>query len=85
MGRPVVSTRLGAEGFPVTHGRELLVADTPADFAAAVVSLLHSPERRAELARAGRAFVERRYDWGVIVPQVEAVYASPGRLGPLAS
>jgi len=74
MGAPIVSTRLGAEGFPVTHGRELLLADTPAEFAAAVVSLLRSPERRVELRRVGRVFVERRYDWRVIVPIVEAVY-----------
>jgi glycosyltransferase involved in cell wall biosynthesis len=74
MGKPMVSTRLGAEGYPVTHGRELLLADTPADFAAAVVALLRSPEQQAELGRVARAFVERWYDWRVIVPQVEAVY-----------
>ncbi len=76
MGKPVVATRLGAEGYPVTEGRELLLADTPADFAAAVVRLMRDPQRRAELGRAGRAFVEERYDWRVIVPLVEAVYAS---------
>ncbi len=74
MGRPVVATRLGAEGYPVTDGRELLLADTPADFAAAVVTLLRTPERRVELGQAARAFVERWYDWRTIVPRVEAVY-----------
>jgi glycosyltransferase involved in cell wall biosynthesis len=76
MGRAIVTTRLGAEGYPVTHGRELLLADEPADFAAAVVVLLRAPERRAELGQAARAFVERRYDWRVIIPQVEAAYHS---------
>jgi len=74
MGKPVVATRLGAEGYPVTHGREMLLTDTPADFAAEVVGLLRAPERGVELGRAGRAFVEERYDWRVIVPKVEAVY-----------
>ena len=74
MGKAAVSTSLGAEGFPVTGGRELYLADTPADFAARVVALLRGPERRAELGRAGRAFVEQRYDWRAIVPLVEAVY-----------
>jgi len=74
MGKPVVATRLGAEGYPVTHGRELLLADTPADFAAAVVALLRTPGRCAELGRAARAFVEQQYDWQVIVPRVEAIY-----------
>jgi sugar transferase (PEP-CTERM/EpsH1 system associated) len=76
MGKPVVSTRLGAEGFPVTHGQELLLADEPEPFADAVVSLLRSPERREALGRAGRAFVEARYDWRAIVPLVERVYQS---------
>jgi sugar transferase (PEP-CTERM/EpsH1 system associated) len=74
MGKPVVATSLGAEGFPVTHNRELLVADTAADFAAAVVALLRTPEQREELGQAGRVFVEQRYDWRVIVPRVEAAY-----------
>ncbi len=74
MGKAVVATRLGAEGFPVTDGQELLLADTPDDFAAAVVALLGAPERRAELGRVARDFVERRYDWRVIVPRLEEVY-----------
>jgi sugar transferase (PEP-CTERM/EpsH1 system associated) len=76
MEKPVVATRLGAEGYPVMDGRELLLADTPADFAAAVLSLLHTSERRTELGQTARTFVERRYDWQIIVPQVEAVYES---------
>lgn len=77
MGKAVVATRLGAEGFPVTDGRELLLADSPADFAAAVVALLRAPERRVELGRVARAFVERGYDWQVVVPRMEAAYG-PG-------
>jgi len=79
MGKAMVATRLGAEGYPVAGGRELLLADTPADFAAAVVALLRAPERRAELGRVARAFVEQRYDWRVIVPRVEAVYEANPR------
>ncbi len=74
LGKAVVATRLGAEGYPVTDGREVLLADSPADFAAAVVGLLRDPGRREELGRAARALVERHYDWQVIVPLVEAVY-----------
>jgi sugar transferase (PEP-CTERM/EpsH1 system associated) len=78
MGKAVVATRLGAEGYPVTHGRELLLADTPTDFAAAVVALLRAPGRRATLGRVARTFVEQHYDWRVIVPRVEAAYRLVG-------
>jgi len=38
-GRPVVSTRLGAEGLPLTPGAHFLQADGAHDFAAAVLAL----------------------------------------------
>jgi sugar transferase (PEP-CTERM/EpsH1 system associated) len=76
MGKPVVATSLGAEGYPVADGRELSLADTPDDFAMTVVKLLRTPDWRAELGQAGRRFVEQQYDWRAIVPRLEAVYGS---------
>jgi sugar transferase (PEP-CTERM/EpsH1 system associated) len=60
--RAVVSTRLGAEGLDLADGRDLLLADAPADFARAVVGLLRDPFRRAEMGRQARIAAER-YDW----------------------
>ncbi len=74
MEKAVVSTRLGAEGYPVTDGDELVLADTPTDFAEAVVSLLRSPGRRAALGRTASSFVKQGYDWRAIIPHVEEVY-----------
>ncbi len=76
--RPIVSTSLGVEGIDVTHGRELLLADTPADFARAVLSLLedqrHGGAETQRLARAARRFVAERYDWDVLTPLLEQAY-----------
>ncbi|MCJ7739492.1 MAG: glycosyltransferase [Anaerolineae bacterium] len=74
MGKAVVSTRLGAEGYPVVDGQELVLADSPEDFASAVVELLNDPQWRRALGEQGRAFVEQHYDWKSIIPQVEALY-----------
>lgn len=74
LGKAIVSTSLGCEGYPVTSGQELLIADTPQDFARCVVGLLGDARRREELGRAGRRFVEERYDWRAIVPRLERVY-----------
>ena len=38
MGKAVVSTTIGAEGLPVTPGRDVLIADDPRAFAQAVVA-----------------------------------------------
>jgi glycosyltransferase involved in cell wall biosynthesis len=74
LGQAIVSTSLGCEGYPVTSGQELVTADTPQDFARCVVELLGDTWRREELGRAGRRFVEERYDWRAIVPGLERVY-----------
>ncbi len=79
LARPIVSTRLGAEGFAVQPGREMLIADSPDEFAHAVVSLLNDPPRAETLGQAGRAFVEARCDWKAIVPGLDEVYARAGK------
>jgi glycosyltransferase involved in cell wall biosynthesis len=74
MGRPVVTTTLGTEGLGATSGHELLVADDPAGFAAAIRSLLDDPALASRLGAAGRALVERRFDWEAIAADHEAIY-----------
>jgi len=71
----IVATSLGAEGFPVTHNRELLLADTPGDFAQAALALLDDPERRTCLGAAARRFAEATYGWDMLVPKLEALYS----------
>src|SRR5690606_26213162 len=39
-GMPLVTTTLGCEGIGVTHGKDVLIADTPEAFAEAVLRLL---------------------------------------------
>ncbi len=63
LGTPVVSTSKGIEGLSLEHGQHALVADTPAEFAAATARLLSQPELRAQLAAAGRRVARERYDW----------------------
>ena len=48
MALPLVSTSLGCEGLEVEHGKHLMVADEPAEFADRVVELLRDRERTRE-------------------------------------
>ena len=61
-GNAVVTTPLGVEGLTFEPGRDLLVAETDVDFAAAVVDLLRDPDRRAALGVRARA-AACRYEW----------------------
>jgi polysaccharide biosynthesis protein PslH len=72
MGKAVVSTTIGAEGLPLTPGLHGLLADDPANFAHAVVSLLRDAERRQKLGGAGRRLVEERYSWPQVAHNFEA-------------
>lgn len=75
-GRAVVSTKLGAEGLPVRPGENILIEDDPARFAAAVSSLLQSPECRLRIGAAGRRLYEREFTWQAAWDQLRAALAS---------
>jgi polysaccharide biosynthesis protein PslH len=66
MGKAIVSTTIGAEGLPVTNGKDILIADTPESFASAVVSLLRQPPQRKRLGLAARQLVANRYSWSKV-------------------
>jgi glycosyltransferase involved in cell wall biosynthesis len=86
MAKAVVSTTVGAEGLALESGRHFLAADTPHDFAHAIIRLLRDPARRQALGDAGRALVQENYSWATIARQFEArceevvaEHAYPGR------
>jgi polysaccharide biosynthesis protein PslH len=49
-GVPVVSTSVGAEGLPVTHGENVLLADEPEAFAEACLELLADAAKRQRIS-----------------------------------
>jgi polysaccharide biosynthesis protein PslH len=62
-GLPVVSTALGAEGLPARDGENILLADAPDQFAAAVTRLLACTDLRHRLGTTGRSLVEKEFTW----------------------
>jgi glycosyltransferase involved in cell wall biosynthesis len=70
MGKPVVSTTVGAEGLPVENGRDLFLEDDPERFAAVVVQLLRSPRLSRQLGEAARRLVETSYSWAAVAGEL---------------
>jgi sugar transferase (PEP-CTERM/EpsH1 system associated) len=66
MGKAVVSTSVGAEGLAVRSGENIILADTPNNFAQAVISLLRDPRRRQQLGNAARTLVQENYSWTIV-------------------
>lgn len=73
-GVATVSTRVGAEGYPLEHGKHVLLHDEPGPFAEAVLSLLRDTEKRQRLQEQGRQFA-KAYDWRRVVPRFNDLYA----------
>jgi glycosyltransferase involved in cell wall biosynthesis len=73
---PIVTTRIGCSGIAVEDGKHVMIADTPADFASAVLRVLRDPDLAAELGRNGRALVEAQYDYRAIGSQLLALYGA---------
>jgi glycosyltransferase involved in cell wall biosynthesis len=68
---PVVSTTLGAYGYEVTSGRELLIADSADDFTSSCRKMLEADGLAEQLAaNAWQAFQEN-WSWDAIGKQVE--------------
>jgi polysaccharide biosynthesis protein PslH len=63
MCKAVVSTSVGAEGLPVSHGQNIILSDTKESFAADIISLLSAPTRRQEIGQAARRLVVEKYSW----------------------
>lgn len=74
MGLSVVSTSIGAEGLAVKSGEHLLIADSPRDFADAVVRVLRDRELADHLGSSGRKLVCERYSWTRVGDQLLSLY-----------
>jgi glycosyltransferase involved in cell wall biosynthesis len=73
-GKAVVSTSLGAEGVPITHLNQAIIANKPEDFATHVVNLLSHYTSLAETGRNGWAWVKHHYSWEHQTQRMTAFY-----------
>jgi polysaccharide biosynthesis protein PslH len=74
MGKAVVSTSVGAEGIAYTNNLDIVIGDTPADFAEKVCLLLENREMSDTLGSNARKLVEKEYDAGIVWQKWRAVY-----------
>jgi polysaccharide biosynthesis protein PslH len=63
MGVPVVATSVANRGINATHGQEILVADDPASFAEATITLLKDRQLREHITENARKFIEQNFSW----------------------
>jgi GT2 family glycosyltransferase/glycosyltransferase involved in cell wall biosynthesis len=69
-GLPVVTTSIGAEGFGLTNEVNIMIADDPADFAAAVSRLYSEKELWQTLADNSHLHIDENFTPEVIAPTI---------------
>jgi O-antigen biosynthesis protein len=80
-GLPAVTTTIGAEGFGLTNGNEVLIADEPEAFAAAVVRGYVEKDLWERLAEHGRRHIEKHYTPEVVADIINSSIRELGLTG----
>jgi len=75
-GIPVVSTSVGSCGIDAVAGEEILIGNTPKEFARQVIRLLKDEELRTSLIANARRLVEHKYSWFRSTAKLDKVYKS---------
>ncbi|HUN65097.1 MAG TPA: glycosyltransferase family 4 protein [Bacteroidota bacterium] len=80
---PIVTTSIGCEGINVRNDETAMIADSPRQFADAVIDLFDNADRRKRLVSNGYDLVTSTYTWDVIGEQIDGLYrdAVAGRYG----
>jgi len=74
LGLPVVCSRIGLEGLSARPDKDLLLADTPHEYAQQIEKLFSDENLRADLAHNARKYVEVNHDWSAkLSPLVERI------------
>ena len=79
MAKPVVSTTVGAEGLPVTNNQELVLADSAAEFATALVRLFRDQDWAAELGGRAAKLVREKFGWRGVAESFAALCAEAAK------
>lgn len=76
VGKPVVSTTVGAEGLNFERGKEILLADEPAEFASWVIEMLNDRMRARSIGSAARMAVLDRYSEPALKASLQAALSA---------
>ena len=76
-GIPVVTTSIGAEGFGITHGLNVMIGDDPQSFAKAINELYAQEELWQRVAHNGRLRIEKHFTPQVIAGTIQSSIQDP--------
>jgi polysaccharide biosynthesis protein PslH len=75
MGVPVVCSNIGFAGLGIASGEGAIMQIDPTKFAASVIELLSSENRRKTVGQAGTEVIRRNFDWDIVAKKLEGYLA----------
>jgi glycosyltransferase involved in cell wall biosynthesis len=73
-GKPIITTKIGAEGIPYVNQHHMLVADHPHEFAKAISHLIKDPDFKKKLQSNARLLAEEKFDYKKIAQELIQFY-----------
>ena len=77
LGKCMVSTHKGAQGVNLENNKDIVYADTPHEFALAILDLQKNKERMINIGSNARRVAEATYDWNAIGEKLRSIYHQP--------
>ena len=77
-GTPAVATSLAVEGLGILPGKHAIVANSASEMASAAVKVISDKKLQQELAKSGKEFVSKNYDWTKISEALDHIYQQVG-------
>jgi polysaccharide biosynthesis protein PslH len=73
-GQNIISTTLGAEGIPVEDGKDIIIADSPEQFAERIHQFFLGKYNAEAMRCVGRELIRKNYTWEIIAEMYEHQY-----------
>lgn len=74
MEKPIVSTLFGAIGLDYIPNENIVIADTPSEFANKIIMLFENENMRIKLGKKGKEIIEKKYDYKIISKNLDKIY-----------
>lgn len=71
---PVVTTKIGAEGYGAVDGKSILIGNNSQEIADQVVRVLHDKKLYTTIAGNARKLVDTKFTWEPIAKKLETIY-----------
>lgn len=72
LGKPIITTTIGAEGIEITNRENIFIADTPEEMAQIIAFCVNNIEKCEEIGKNARKLIENKYAQGIIAEELVA-------------